>query len=55
MKPDAIHIYTNLKRLKSCKTIGNLEKLPFWNTLLRMEHARCLVSHECSDYSKLKE
>ena len=43
----------NLKMLKSCKTIGDLEKLPFWNTLLHMEHVRCLASHECLGYTPM--
>ena len=43
----------NLLKLKQCKTLKDLEKLPFFNTLVRMEHARCLASHECQGYTPM--
>lgn len=43
----------NLRLLKSCKTLADLEKLPFFDALLRMEHARCLASHECLGYTPM--
>lgn len=43
----------NLQLLKSCKTLQDLEKLPFFNALLRMEHHRCLASHECLGYTPM--
>ena len=39
--------------LKSCHTLTDLEQLPFFSTLLRMEHARCLASHECLGYTPM--
>lgn len=43
----------NLEQLKSCKTLADLESLPFFDSLLRMEHARCLASHECLGYTPM--
>lgn len=43
----------NLHLLQSCKTLSDLELLPFFDTLLRMEHARCLASHECLGYTPM--
>lgn len=43
----------NLQLLKSCKNLHELEALPFFHTLLRMEHARCLASHECLGYTPM--
>lgn len=43
----------NLRLLKSCKTLAELESLPFFDSLLRMEHARCLASHECLGYTPM--
>lgn len=43
----------NLRLLQSCKTLADLERLPFFDSLLRMEHARCLASHECLGYTPM--
>lgn len=43
----------NLQQLKQCKNLHDLEKLPFFATLLRMEHERCLASHECLGYTPM--
>lgn len=43
----------NYRLLSACKTLGDLEKLPFFGNLLRMEHARCLASHECLGYTPM--
>lgn len=43
----------NLRLLKSCKTLHDLEQLPFFETLLHMEHSRCLASHECLGYTPM--
>ena len=43
----------NLQLLKQCKNLHDLEKLPFFATLLRMEHERCLASHECLGYTPM--
>lgn len=43
----------NLQMLKSCKNLHDIEKLPFFHTLLRMEHERCLASHECLGYTPM--
>lgn len=43
----------NLNMLKACKTLADLEQLPFFNTLLHMEHTRCLASHECMGYTPM--
>lgn len=44
---------TNLEKLKACHTLADLEALPFFPTLLHMEHARCLASHECLGYTPM--
>lgn len=44
---------TNLHLLKSCKNLQDLERLPFFHSLLRMEHERCLASHECLGYTPM--
>lgn len=43
----------NLQLLKSCQNLQDLERLPFFRTLLRMEHQRCLASHECLGYTPM--
>ena len=43
----------NLRRLKACRTLADLERLPFFGTLMHMEHARCLASHECMGYTPM--
>lgn len=43
----------NLQLLKSCKDLYDLEKLPFFENLLHMEHARCIASHECLGYTPM--
>ena len=43
----------NLKLLKQCKNLHDLEQLPFFATLLHMEHERCLASHECLGYTPM--
>lgn len=43
----------NLHMLRACHTLTDLERLPFFSTLLRMEHARCLASHECLGYTPM--
>lgn len=40
----------NLAQLRACKTLADLENLPFFENLKRMEHMRCLASHECMGY-----
>lgn len=43
----------NLNQLNMCKNLKDLENLPFFDTLVRMEHARCLASHECQGYTPM--
>ena len=43
----------NLRKLQACKTLSDLEQLPFFQTLVRMEHDRCLASHECLGYTPM--
>lgn len=43
----------NLALLKACRTLDDLERLPFFGTLLHMEHTRCLASHECMGYTPM--
>lgn len=43
----------NLRLLRKCHTLKDMEALPFFDNLLRMEHARCLASHECMGYTPM--
>lgn len=43
----------NLRKIKDCKTLNDLEQLPFFENLIRMEHLRCLASHECLGYTPM--
>ena len=43
----------NLRLLRSCRTLADLERLPFFGTLMQMEHTRCLASHECMGYTPM--
>lgn len=45
----------NLELLEACKNLEDLEKLPFFETLLKMEHFRCLASHECLGYTPMSQ
>ena len=43
----------NLRLLRSCRTLADMERLPFFGTLMQMEHTRCLASHECMGYTPM--
>ncbi len=43
----------NMEALMRCRTLEDLEALPFFGTLLKMEHYRCLASHECLGYTPM--
>jgi DNA-binding Lrp family transcriptional regulator len=43
----------NLEKLMACKNLEDLEELPFFETLLKMEHFRCIASHECLGYTPM--
>ena len=45
----------NLRLLLACTKQGDLGKLPFAETLLRMEHARSLASHEALGYTPMTQ